>query len=159
MSILVSVCSATYPKFKRRQPLTLANIEMLVAKDPINGCWLWQETRNRNGYATGSGSAAQPLVHRLVYTLAHGQIPTGMLVRHVCHVRHCVNPAHLILGTHQDNANDRQQRYNKPVRTHCKRGHEFVSGSYIKTKRYHKVCLICRKELDEILARKLTQST
>ena len=33
-----------------------------------------------------------------------------MLVRHSCDVRDCVNPYHLLLGSHQDNMDDMVRR-------------------------------------------------
>lgn len=51
-------------------------------------------------------------VHRLAYAAAQGipieEVPS--LLRHTCDNPRCVNPQHLIPGTHQDNANDRVSR-------------------------------------------------
>lgn len=54
--------------------------------------------------------------HRASYFLAHGVLPER-LVRHTCDVRLCVNPAHLVVGTHQDNSDDmvRRGRVSKPL--------------------------------------------
>ncbi len=45
--------------------------------------------------------------HRFAYELANGEIQEGLLVLHSCHVRACANPAHLRVGTHQDNQDDK----------------------------------------------------
>jgi hypothetical protein len=48
---------------------------------------------------------------RIAWMLAHdAAVPDGMYVLHSCDNPPCVNPAHLRLGTQQDNANDRVQR-------------------------------------------------
>lgn len=51
-------------------------------------------------------------VHRLAYA-EHHRLPIGLvppLLRHTCDNPRCVNPAHLIPGTHADNAQDRVLR-------------------------------------------------
>ncbi len=45
--------------------------------------------------------------HRIAYELKNGAITEGCVVRHKCHNPRCINPRHLEVGTHKDNAQDR----------------------------------------------------
>jgi DNA-binding transcriptional regulator YiaG len=45
--------------------------------------------------------------HRIAYELWNEPIPNGLVVRHKCKNRHCVNPEHLETGTSKENANDK----------------------------------------------------
>jgi hypothetical protein len=47
---------------------------------------------------------------RAAWLLLVGPIPGGLLVLHNCDNPPCVNPGHLRLGTHKDNAHDRDVR-------------------------------------------------
>lgn len=49
-------------------------------------------------------------LHREAYEKAHGEIPPRFVVRHTCDTPPCINPDHLILGTHADNMRDRDER-------------------------------------------------
>ena len=78
-----------------------------VRKD--EGCWIWIGTtlRGKRPYGILSIKNKPHLAHRLSYTLnVPGPIPPGLLVLHRCDNPPCVNPLHLFLGTHQDNADD-----------------------------------------------------
>ena len=72
-----------------------------------DGCWLWiASIKPRNGYGHLRVGNRDYNAHRYSYVLAYGEIPKGMEVMHICDVPHCVNPAHLKLGTHDENMAD-----------------------------------------------------
>lgn len=50
------------------------------------------------------------LSHRVAFEIYNGEIPKGMHVLHRCDNRRCVNPAHLFLGTNNDNVRDMVQK-------------------------------------------------
>ena len=69
-------------------------------------CNLWQKSLE-NGYGRRKVRGHSVYAHRHAYEEAYGPIPKGIIVRHKCNVRACVEPTHLILGTHKQNAQDR----------------------------------------------------
>ena len=79
-----------------------------VDKGTEDECWLWTAPLNKEGYGHlyCSISKRSYVAHRLSYEIMHGVEPKGFIVCHGCHVRNCVNPHHLMLGTTQDNVDD-----------------------------------------------------
>lgn len=75
-----------------------------------SGCWEWLDATTSGGYGmTWYGN--QPWrVHRLAYTLTHGEIPEGLFVLHSCDNPPCYNPHHLSVGTDADNKADVVER-------------------------------------------------
>lgn len=77
--------------------------------EPNSGCWLWFG-KMVVGYGVVDGLYA----HRIAYVERHGQIPPDRPeVRHKCDTPACINPDHLICGTHRDNMRDCAERGRK----------------------------------------------
>lgn len=74
--------------------------------DRSGECWLWTGAKSTAGYGQIRLDRKTVYLHRIAYEHYFGAIPKGMLVCHRCDVPACCNPAHLFLGTHQDNATD-----------------------------------------------------
>ena len=58
---------------------------------------------NRNGYGRVCFNGREPVVHRLVYELLVGMIPTEYVLDHLCRNRRCCNPEHLEPVTMREN--------------------------------------------------------
>ena len=94
-----------YPRTLEKR--LLDNVEYSDGDDP---CWLWKKFILPNGYGTIHLNGESELAHRVSYKFFNGKrIPHGMQVRHTCHNKSCINPDHLIIGTHKDNMRDMTQ--------------------------------------------------
>lgn len=69
-------------------------------------CWIWQGSRDGDGYGTVYFRGSAQLVHRVSWILLKGEIPDGLFVLHRCDNPPCLNPDHLFLGTQLDNMQD-----------------------------------------------------
>jgi hypothetical protein len=90
--------------------LTIQNdFDSCWREDPVTGCFVWLRARKGKEASTGGGYGCFKLknktvgAHRFAYERAHGPIPDGLCVMHLCHNSLCVNPAHLALGTNRQN--------------------------------------------------------
>lgn len=81
-------------------------LEKLSVLNEKTGCIEWISSK-WDGYGLvwyGNGNIR---AHRAAWIVAHGEIPAGKAVLHKCDNPSCINIAHLFLGTHADNSDDK----------------------------------------------------
>ena len=72
----------------------------------LGRCRVCTSHRRINGYPYFIREGKRQFVSRYIFDKYRGEIPKGLLVLHLCDNPGCVNPAHLYIGTNQDNTND-----------------------------------------------------
>ena len=113
----------------------------------LGPCWPWVGSKSVTGYGKirkGAKNEGTVLAHRVAFELAFGPIPDGLVLDHLCRVRHCVNPAHLEPVTSVENV---MRGKNPPamnaLKTHCPEGHPF-DGTNTYVYQGHRQCRRCR---------------
>ena len=80
-------------------------------------CIPFRGAGRRNGYGYTQFQGRQYLAHRLAFAInqsAHPQALAGIVIRHSCDNRECVNVGHLLPGTTADNTADKVSRNRQP---------------------------------------------
>jgi hypothetical protein len=112
------------------------------------GCWYWTAGRS-GGYGMfsieGHGCGAMS-AHQFSYLTFFGfnSIPEGMVLDHLCRVRHCVNPYHLEPVTRGVNTlrGETLPAVNL-LKTHCPKGHPYSGRD-----KYQRNCRPCKNETE-----------
>ena len=117
---------AYVPIIEHPQVTPFEKVMSRVDKQPY-GCWLYTGALMADGYARVKDASQDValLIHRVTYEELAGSIPEGLVLDHLCRVRHCVNPEHLEPVTNAENVR-RGFRSRLGDRTHCSEGHEFT---------------------------------
>lgn len=131
--------------------------------EPTSGCLLWTAAVNANGYGVINVDGSARLAHRVALQCAGVEVPEDALVLHHCDVPCCINPRHLRVGTHADNAQDMVVRHRNmhakrraacnvgflshrfgKRKTHCVSGHEYTFANTRIDKRGRQTCRACQ---------------
>ena len=74
-------------------------------------CWLWTGALiGKSGYGLFWHAGRKVVAHRWLWEQHHGALAPSQHVCHHCDVRHCVNIAHLFVGTRFDNMQDASKK-------------------------------------------------
>ena len=87
--------------------------QLLKGVERQGDCLVRTGSLNRKGYGVvkiGGRNGKTYLAHRVSYELFVGPIPDGMFVCHTCDNPACILPAHLWLGTNQQNMQDASRK-------------------------------------------------
>jgi len=132
---------------------------MLNVEKEKSGCWTWTGSRQSKDPARAYGRfyvghGISIKAHRFSYFHFIGD-PGKLFVCHKCDNPICVNPEHLFLGNHSDNAKDAKNKGRlhevwkdpswKSKLTHCIRGHELKGDNLRIGSHGNRVCKECMK--------------
>lgn len=71
-------------------------------------CLIWKGSIKSGGYGSLKISGVEVATHRYAYEQVFGNIPSGLDIDHLCHVRECCNVRHLRAVTRKQNLENRK---------------------------------------------------
>ncbi|RZJ86864.1 MAG: HNH endonuclease [Hymenobacter sp.] len=136
-------------------------VDKSVGQGPAGECWQWQGTIDKCGYGRFRIDGRLDGAHRISYYLTHGPLPAGANILHKCDNPRCVNPAHLSVGTHRDNMQDKSAkgRCGRQGCAQCIHGHDYTPENTYIDGRGNRGCKECRKAAWQRHERRKREST
>lgn len=127
--------------------------------DRTGECWLWTGYRERHGYGRFYPGPGQASMRAYVWAWedAHGAVPKGLELDHLCRTPACVRPDHLEPVTHRENMlRGHGLASRAAAATHCPQGHAYdETNTYLTPSTGHRTCRTCRKaQMDALNVRR-----
>jgi hypothetical protein len=119
-----------------------------IIPEPNSGCLLWIGA-SVNGYGCFKERGKSRFAHRCSFIATHGAIPAEQpVIRHRCDTPSCVNPDHLVCGTHADNMRDRSER-RRPCKPRARRSGAMITPQVVASIRRESVSGVAVSKLME----------
>jgi hypothetical protein len=114
-------------------------------------CWLWAGSKNLDGYGRFKVHGKLVRAHEFSLQISRGNRSSIPYIMHTCDTPSCVNPSHLIVGSHRDNMRDalKKGRHRAFKLTHCPNGHEINMENARYTRQGIRLCAPCMKKATE----------
>lgn len=102
-----------------------------VAGDDVETCWLWTAGTDGKGYGwfyvgLRDGKRVSAPAHRWIYQHLVCELPSSLVIDHLCRVRHCVNPWHMEpVSSHENTLRGHLPKRRTDADT-CVNGHPWV---------------------------------
>ncbi|MFJ0492812.1 HNH endonuclease signature motif containing protein [Citrobacter werkmanii] len=96
-----------HPLLSKRKSL---EERLLAGCIKTEGCWIWRRSVASSGYGQIRLNYKNLRANRASFMVFKGEIPDGMVIRHTCDNKLCINPDHLILGSCKQNSEDMVSR-------------------------------------------------
>lgn len=128
-------------------------IERVMAQvvEVESGCWEWRGGTNGIGYGTigkGGRVGGRVYCHRVTYESFIGEIPSGLVLDHLCRNPICCNPWHVEPVTQRVNLlRGETLTATNVAKTACPQGHPYAGANlYVRPVDGSRHCRTCAKE-------------